>query len=516
MTTNPDNLRGKCEIAPPTTLRHHMTVEGRPLCPRDLEFLHRPFSLSGYYSFVCPELTRKMHTMNTDDIAKDWKAAFHQMVKMTPILQCQIVGEGPSAVFAKLPEDEWPTIQVHYINNNNVYYDDYDPKNGVEATAKALGQMDQELIGKGGPEAVRAIALRAHVVLGQHRIALQLAAPHCYMDGYGMHAVGIKIAAYCRLSKKAWPDFDLLSSHEVPSYFEMLLKKDIAVLPHTEDIYAMNKSRPGLDPNNFSFVHYDKTALGAEKLLNGYQGSLTSFRSSRIEACRAELRKRGGVSVSTAFGGLVLKIMAIILQRHNVNQENKPLIIRIPASGRAYGKWPNDDDTKMQLLLPVVADYVYSYEMQVDFREALEGSINHLARLLKASMRKAESSLESRVRNISKLGSINTSRMALGVTSIPSPVPEIRERMGFHDEHHTGAQGFGSEPRVWIYVVTLNKDVTTIDVDIKLPIQGLTEAEVKSSIKNAASGSSLEMLFNVSASNGNASRECTTTTLSRL
>jgi hypothetical protein len=471
------------KTSPSSSLRPYMSVEGRQLSGSELRFVETGYWLSLYVSFLCPSLTKK------DD---KWRDAFRQVVKTTPILQTVIVGEAPEAIFAAVDQHKWPNIEIHHVESDD---DEY---KGAMATARTLIQEEKNYFRTRGPEATSNIPVRVHAVLGPARVAVGVAAPHCFMDGVAISTVFLKTVLYVRFPKILWTLLDRLSDTEVPTFYEMILKKDIGILDQfssdgsagdgRDDLHAMTDSRPGLDPSNFRFETYDMASPQAIDMLNGFVGDIGAFSAVQIKKCTSALRKQG-VTLTPAFAALSVNTLAIILEKRNLNAHEKPLVSFVGSDGRRRGKWGDQRDKKVRL--PVVADYAYSYETQIPMKQALRGGISVVARTIKDNMNALDSDLKTRAQNMTKLG-YNSSGMLLGVSSFIAPSFAMRT---FKDKQLDGRIDFGAMPRIWFYVFTANKVKTKIKVDIMLPIRGLTEAEVKNAIKKAVSDSPLQMLF---------------------
>lgn len=208
--------------------------------------------------------------------------------------------------------------------------------------------------------------------------------------------------------------------------------------------------------------------------------------------CRQELRK-AGVSLTSLFSALSIKTLSLLLQDADRNPEAKPMTGSVGVDLRGLGTWGNFRDRRK--LLPVVANYAIGCEFQVPFEEACGGDLITIAFRMKEKLSLLKKNVAFRAEELTRPKKNIECGYYCGVSSVMVPSVAVRKVTGFNDVHIDVSIDFGPTPRVWFYVVTVNKLTTSIAVDLHLPMEGLTKERAMDAVVRAARGSPLERLF---------------------
>lgn len=446
-------------------------ADGRPLSRADSWYFDNCFFPLAI-SFAVPS-----RPFGDDQKLRD---SFYHCIKTSPILQTMVTGEGPTAVFRQLPsEADWPALKIFPADDD----DGMAYKKIVSVLRDTVA-----LIVATGTEAHRQ-SVRMFAVRGKNSLAVALICPHHFLDGMGIGILIAKFFLYARLPRWLWPTLDrrMLKDSSVPTFLEMTLKDQYHQLKEVDGTLS-----PMMDPNNFRFADYDFT----ESKLRGFEyGEIATVRSPRtMQKCRSNLRK-AGVSISTAFGGLAVKTLALLIKHAELPEDtaNQPLLPSIAIDARGLGKWGDSRDSKLRV--PVVGNYAYGHFVQVPQETARNNSVEHLATILKKGLDRHRTDVDFRLHAIANIGVRNlaTSDMFCGVSSMV--IPPVSRLAGIPLPTRLDTKiDFGPVPRVWFYIVTIGSH-TSICADIQLPIATLTPELVRQTILSAARGSALEPLL---------------------
>ena len=244
------------------------------------------------------------------------REGFDRAVKMTPILQTKIVEKNGRFFFTQhKSEQDWPKVTA-------VHTGDYDSDQVVTMT-NDLAEKEYAYYGHGASTEAMTVAVRVHVVITSQRFSLLMVWPHAYMDGSGIIGVLVKLLMYSRLTKALWFTVDRLSCKDMPlTLEEVAFKQDYdKILQQKHELSQPNQSSVKLNPQNFSFSNFN---AGDEDCLRGGKFEFQTLQCSRINDVRKGLRE-AGVSISSALGALAVKTVAILLHKHQLNPECRPL-----------------------------------------------------------------------------------------------------------------------------------------------------------------------------------------------
>ena len=167
------------------------------------------------------------------------------------------------------------------------------------------------------------VALRPHVVIEPKRLSILLVWPHAYMDGAAVIGFLVKSLMYSRLTKALWFTVDRLSCKDMPfTLEEVAFKQDYdKILNQKHELTQPNPSSVKLDPQNYAFSNFN---AGDEVSLRGGRIEFPTLKSSHINDVRKGFRE-AGVSISSALSALSVKTVAILLNKHQLNPDCRPL-----------------------------------------------------------------------------------------------------------------------------------------------------------------------------------------------
>jgi hypothetical protein len=456
-----------------------MSVDGdRELDASDVGFVKdkKPFLKFAWYSDAVSFATER-----------NIREGFQRAVKMTPILQTKIVErEDGRLVFTKHEsEQDWPNVTVHT--------GDYDA-NQVVAMTNDLAEKEYAYYGHGASTEAMSVALRGHVVIGPKRLSLVMVWPHAYMDGSAVIGILVKSLMYSRLTKALWFTVDRLSCKDMPlTLEEVAFKKDSdKMLELKHELTLPNPSSVKLDPQNFSFSNYNATGEDEECCLRGGKFEFQTLKCSRINEVRKGLRE-AGVSISSALSALSVKTVAILLHKHQLNPDCRPLVASSYVDVRNLGKWGDGRD-KRRLQLPISANLSVICCTQIPFEEAVEqGSLMKMAARVKQDIARLESDIHYRAETVFTAG-YPKNTVICGTSSVMVPHMDMGKWTGIHNpyietyEHYT-------QPHLWFTLVTMDKLSSTPGLYAGLPIPGLDMEQIFEAVEEAATGSPFEGIF---------------------
>lgn len=451
-----------------------MSLNDRELDASDVGFVKdkKPFLKFAWYSDTVSFATER-----------NIREGFNRCVKMTPILQTKIVEKDGRFFFTKHEsEQDWPTITFHS--------GDFDSDQVVTMT-NDLAEKEYAYYGHGASTEAMTVAMRGHVVLGPKRVSLLMVWPHAFMDGSAMIGILVKSLMYSRLTKALWFTIDRLSSKDMPlTLKEVAFKQDYdKILDLKHDLTQSNPSSVKLDPRNFSFSNYN---AGDEDCLQGGRFEFQTLKCSRINDVRKGLRE-AGVSISSALSALSVKTVAILLHKHQLNPDCRPLVASSYVDIRNLGKWGDGRD-KRRLQLPTSANLSVICCTQIPFEEAVEqGSLMKMAARVKQDIARLESDIHFRADTVFSAG-YPKNTVICGTSSVRVPHMDMGKWTGIHNpyietyEHYT-------QPHLWFTLVTMDKLSSTPGLYAGLPIQGLDMEQIFEAVEEAATGSPFEGIF---------------------
>lgn len=462
-----------------------MSIEGRLLDDQDEIYFQTAYTIKVIISVELPFVL----TMGYGDKLVN---SFRRVVKTSPILQTHVVPCEPHAhKFSLLKPEEWPRLHVYHLHSLSKEAI-LDEKREVMTTAQTLGDEDLRHY-RDNKDAAMTQSCRVHVVLGKKRIALSIVAPHHFCDGAALGTILVKLICYSFAPRPLWPILDRFSPKKVPTFREMTLQSDPIWSPSqhskvgNENILTPESSR------YFQFKGYNMKEKGASKFLQGFNGDLGVVPASVMDTVRTNLRKEN-MSISTAFGALAIKVLAILLLKYapELNAESLPLLLTIGVDGRQMQKKKRFG--KVQCRFPVIANYAFDCFCLVPYLESISSSLGNIAAYAKDTVKKLRSDPAFRAQTISQKPLNDT--YDCGVSSVVvSDALLCSSVAGVKGVMIDSAVEFGTMPRVWFYVVSVQRVNTTVSADIKLPINGLNKSRVAEALLIASKGSPLEPLF---------------------
>ena len=422
------------------------------------------------------------------------QAAWVQVVRMSPLLQMRVEGSGTGAVFRPLSsEQEWPTLKVAPRASDDE----------ALATARLLNEVEIQAISSGGQDAHRS-SVRLNVVRGDRNLFFAICSPHHFCDGVAIGSIITKLYFYALLPKLTWWLIDRMSTAEIPTFWQMTLKSNhlLQTLDHGAMSQAVEAS-VRYSPDNFRFAAYDIAANNAAAL-KGLDASLATVSREILSTVLPKLRA-AGVTLTSAFGALAIKLLAALLDRAGLNPDGK-LLSTNGMDARRLGKWDSAsaDGTKTgnggtgarASKLPVVANYSVLCHTQVPFAAALQETVEAVAVRIKVDFDRVRDDATFRAHTVAAGAAqpLLSSQMFVGSTPLVGcssvVMPRIANRVRAMIESRIS---FGPVPRVWFYVLTCGPQ-TTINVDVALPLH-ICADDVRASICECISGSVLEPFF---------------------
>lgn len=463
------------------------------------------------------------------------------MVKNSPILQTETIGEGDAAVFRKISDEETdiklPSLVIEPREAS---------KEEMVGKAKSRTEAIVSNMATEGQLAHRT-SVRLHAVRGPRHIAFVLVTPHHFVDGTGIASIITQMYLRSLLPKKLWW---LLPTQLVmpPSFMEMAYKSgeclcqsmicnfqshtwlmtniclipdfvaatrtgaknqqssvNLAVGRDEINVVTLTDSEPSLKNlvrEEFRFVDYDLLAPDASTKLRGLHESMSYASLTAVKKCRRALRQNG-ISMTSAFGALSIKVLAALVSKYCQNSDPpkegayrdwKYLKAQNGVDARGLGKWGDKRD-RASKLFPTVANYAFSAKTFVPFDDALNGSLEKVALMIKETLHQISTDVKFRASHIESNKSSNPHTIYCGVSSVLAPRIWQVLRLGTSTE--TTIE-FGPCPHVWFYVLTDGAH-TSVIADIGLPLPTLTEDATRDVIRNLSKGTALESFFTTSS-----------------
>lgn len=453
-------------------VRKFMEVEGRPLFGLETNYLEEDA-----YSLDCI-----VHGIDVKFFIDEEKVrrAFRRVVKTSPILQSTVVGDtAESYKFSKhKKEEDWPVIRIRDVSTDDQ----------ISNYATEAREIEKQHICRGGKDARRSSA-RIWVIRGVSRASLCLVCPHHFADGTGLSVILTKLYLYCRAPRFFWALFDRLSHDEVPTFNEMVLKQDLPRLQGA-DLERLGAEGPWRRPNVFTFQDYDIIQPDAVSKMSSLNEELKPVQAAAMKRCRTQLRKQG-LTITTCFQALAIKIMALLVDATNMNPENRDYISTTGVDCRKLGKWGLGRRDRKGTF-PVVGNYSAALKTTVPAETALSSSLEDIAKIFKKDLEGIRNDMDARIRFLATNLSIDAAYLT-GVSSVVVPF----KGLGFPPSGRIESLiSFGPMPHVWFYVVTCGS-TTRITVDIALPTaKKLDSHKFHQFIKSASKGSVLEPILN--------------------
>jgi len=415
------------------------------------------------------------------------QAAWVQVVRMSPLLQMRVEGSGTGAVFRPLSsEQEWPTLKVAPRASDDE----------ALATARRLNEVEIQAISSGGLDAQRS-SVRLNVVRGDRNLFFAICSPHHFCDGVAIGSIIIKLYFYALLPKLTWWLIDRMSTAEIPTFWQMTLKSNhlLRTLDHGAMSQAVEASIK-YSPDNFRFAAYDIAATNAAAL-KGLEANVATVSREILSTVLPRLRA-AGVTLTSAFGALAIKLLAALLDRAGLNPDGK-LLSTNAMDARRLGKWDSasaggtktgNGGTRASKM-PVVANYTFACHTQVPFAAALQETVEAVAVRIKVDFDRVRDDATFRAHAVAAGAAqpLPSSQPRVGCSSIVMPRIANRAARAMIESRIS----FGPVPRVWFYVLTCGSQ-TTINVDVALPLH-ICADEVRASICECISGSVLEPFF---------------------
>ena len=423
------------------------------------------------------------------------QAAWVQVVRMSPLMQMRVEGSGTGAVFRPLSsEQEWPKLKVAPRASDDE----------ALATARRLNEVEIQAISSGGQDAHRS-SVRLTVVRGDRNLFFAICSPHHFCDGVAIGSIITKLYFYALLPKLTWWLIDRMSTAEIPTFWQMTLKSNHLLL-RTLDHGAMSQAVEAsirYSPDNFRFAEYDMAATNAAAL-EGLDANLATLPRQVLSTVLPRLRA-AGVTLTSAFGALAIKLLAALLDRAGFNP-NGQLLSTNGMDARGLGKWDNASARGTKTgngrtgawtsKMPVVANYAFSCKTQVPFAAALQETVEAVAVRIKVDFDRVRDDATFRAHTVAAGAAqpLLSSQMFVGSTPLVGcssvVMPRIANRVRAMIESRIS---FGPVPRVWFSVLTCGPQ-TTINVDVALPLH-ICADDVRASICECTSGSVLEPFF---------------------
>jgi hypothetical protein len=462
-----------------------ITIEGRLLDKhQDAIYFKTAYTVKVVISVELPSLAMKSYRDNLI-------ASFHQVVKTSPIMQTQVVAcEGDNFKFTMLQPSKWPKLNVHQLNKASVD-DSNEERQKVMAEAQAFGDDDMRHY-LNNKDAAMTESCRVHAVVGTKRVAFSIVAPHHFCDGAALGIILVKLVCYSIAIRPVWPILDLLSPKKVPTFKEMTLQSNLMRRQVQQNKIGDERALLLSVPKHFQFTDYSMLDQGASKLLAGFTGVLAVVPFSAMTTVKANLRKEN-MSISTAFGALAIKILAHLLFNYapELNQESLPLLLTLGVDGRKMNRGRRYGNI---LSFPVVANYAFDCFCYIPYLEALQSSLGKIGEHAQDVVKKLRCDPIFRAETILQKPLNDT--YDCGVSSVVvSDALLCPTFSGVRDLMIDSTVEFGTIPRVWLYVVSVNGVNTTVSADIMLPIKGLDKTVVMEALSIASKDSPLEPLF---------------------
>ena len=407
------------------------------------------------------------------------QAAWVQVVRMSPLLQMRVEGSGTGAVFRPLSsEQEWPTLKVAPRASDDE----------ALATARRLNEVEIQAISSGGQDAQRS-SVRLNVVRGDRNLFFAISSPHHFCDGVAIGSIITKLYFYALLPKLTWWLIDRMSTAEIPTFWQMTLKSNhpLWTLDHGAMSQAVEASSR-YSPDNFRFAAYDIAANNAAAL-KGLDANIATVSREILSTVLPRLRA-AGITLTSAFGALAIKLLAALLDRAGLNPDQN-LLSTNGIDVRRLGKWDKTGNGGTRASkMPVVANYAFGCHTQVPFAAALQETVEAVAVRIKVDFDRVRDDATFRAQEVAAGAAqpLPSSQMFVGCSSFV--MPRIANRVRPMIE---SSISFGPVPHVWFYVLTCGPQ-TTINVDVALPLH-ICADDVRASIFECISGSVLEPFF---------------------
>lgn len=469
MTRSASSLASQDEYV----VRKFMDVEGRPLFG-----LEKNFFEEDVYSLDCI-----VHGLDVKAFKDDEKVrrAFRRVVKTSPILQSTVVGDTAEAYkFSKhKKEEDWPVIRIRDVSTDDQ----------ISNYATEARDIEMQYICRGGEEDARRSSARIWVIRGSNKASVCLVCPHHFADATGLSVILTKLYLYCRAPKILWALFDRLSHDEVPTFNEMVLKQDLPRLQGA-DLERLRAEGPWRRPSLFTFQDYDISQPDALSKMSTLNEQLKPVPAAAMKRCRTQLRKQG-LTITTYFQALAIKIMALIVDASNMNPENRDYIGTLPVDCRKLGKWGLGRRDRSGTF-SVVGNYSALLYTTVPAETALSSSLEDIAKIFRKDCEGIRNDIDARIRFLATNLGLELA-YGIGVSSVIVPF----QGLGFPSSGRIESLiSFGPLPHVWFYLVTCGS-TTRITVDIALPTaEKLDSHKLQQFIKSASKGSVLEPILN--------------------
>lgn len=313
--------------------------------------------------------------------------------------------------------------------------------------------------------------------------------PHHNMDASGIWSFFVKFLLFARLPKILWKRIFRMckDTFPLPSMNEMLLDGDNDNTPLQAKIDL--PLSPTSNAAVLRFKNYDPT-----KRLESIKLNLGCTKDVILQ-CRQAL-KASGVTISTAFTALSMKVMAHISQTISPDLYVKgPIVGTSPVDLRNKWRWSESgNDCKERSMLPLTANYAGAVRSTVAYETLLQCSVETIASNVKQDIQEYQSDAKLRFRaahEISFPGSV-----FCGVSSVTRPNPGVERLLRLNRVEITSAISTHVQgPVCWFKVVTRGSD-TDIQLQLALPDTVLvSKEEVRRVVKECVSGTALEPLF---------------------
>ena len=400
--------------------------------------------------------------------------AFDHAVLVTPILQTRVEGD-KEPVFRMIQDRQaWPKLE---ILPNPVGTDESAEALIREFKAKTQGKFFSD-------RDYQRTSIRISSCRGKTVLYVCLMVPHQFFDGNSIGTFLIRFTAYARLPRACWFMFDpFFRDRHFPTYMEMALKSDMDKLHDTDGSLVAHLK----DPSRFQFNDYDHEQPGAIECMRGLPLEKVGSHHSQhvMKKVRQGLREQG-VTVSSAFTGLAVKVMATLL-KHKTGEKPGPLVVSVASDLRPLGKW---GDRRDRTFLPVVGNYPYSHVVRVEFDDAANKSVEELGIIVKQDLKRVHTDVDYRL-SLLQHSDLNPGYYC-GVSSLL--IPKQATRLGFPTIVDSFI-AFGPVPHVWFYVITTG-DKTQVHADIQMPIDTLEADEIRHLARETIQGTVLAPVFN--------------------
>lgn len=442
-------------------------ADGRELSPVDQYLFQRPGSILTLMVGVA---------MMTDYDDARLRAAFHRTVQTSTLLQTVVDKE--NMVFQR--QDDWPEVTILCSSNGESDAFSSSDQEAMEAIKSFIAKHQTRI--QEGDQSERCRPIDFAVARGYKKSFLGLVTPHHFLDGVAVGTVMIKFLFYAKLPVWMWPVIDCLSRDHiaVPTFMEMTLKNQLSCIGKVDG--SLCKAN---DPNNIKFPDFQSDSMFAYSEILGVHVD-----DQIMSNCRRVLR-RNGLTITSIFDALAVKVLASLLDWSNNHDNQSPILVLSGVDGRNVGKWGDYRDLLKGF--PLIANYAFAVCTQIPFESAVNDSLESIARVIKANTSRALTDVTFRLHQIQGGPHLGV-WCGSSCPQTPLSVITMMKLVGIPPMELVPTPRKPAMPFVWFTCGTIHPS-TTVLVDLKLPIPGLTKTVVREKIAECVKGSAIEPLF---------------------